>query len=43
VWLARRHDLYAFLSELYINTDLAEEAPLRALQPSVLKALRQLP
>ncbi len=42
-WLARRHDLHAFLGELYLNTDLAEDASLRALQPPVLKALQQLP
>jgi hypothetical protein len=42
-WLARRHDLHAFLSELYLNTDLAEDASLRALQPPVLRALQQLP
>jgi hypothetical protein len=42
-WLARRHDLYAFLGELYINADLAEEAPVQALQKPVLEALRKLP
>jgi hypothetical protein len=42
-WLARRHDLYAFLSELYINADLAEDAPSKALKQPVLKALQQLP
>ncbi len=42
-WLARRHDLYAFLRELYLNADLTEDAQIRALQPAVLAALKQLP
>ncbi len=42
-WLARRHDLYAFLSELYLNSDLTGDAQIRALQPAVLAALKQMP
>lgn len=42
-WLARRHDLYAFLSELYLDSDLTGDAQIRALQPAVLAALKQLP
>jgi hypothetical protein len=42
-WLARRHDLYAFLSELYLNSDLTTDAQIHALQPAVLAALKQMP
>ncbi len=43
LWLARRHDLYAFLSELHLNADLSEQAGIRALQAPVTEALKQLP
>ena len=38
-WLARRHDLTAFLSALYIQTDASQNEALRALKPQVAKAL----
>lgn len=38
-WLARRHDLTAFLSALYIQADSSENEGLRALKPQVAKAL----
>ena len=38
-WLARRHDLVAFLSALYIQADASQNEALRALKPHVAKAL----
>ena len=38
-WLARRHDLTAFLSALYIQADASQNEALRALKPQVAKAL----
>lgn len=38
-WLARRHDLTALLSALYIQADASENEALRALKPLVAKAL----
>ena len=38
-WLARRHDLDAFLSALYIQADASQNEALRALKPQVAKAL----
>ena len=38
-WLARRHDLSAFLSALYIQADASQNEALRALKPLIAKAL----
>jgi len=38
-WLARRHDLVAFLSALYIQADASQNEALRAIKPQVAKAL----
>ena len=38
-WLARRHDLVAFLSALYIQADSSQNEALRALKPHVAKAM----
>ena len=38
-WLARRHDLTAFLSAIYIQADASQNEALRALKPHVAKAL----
>lgn len=38
-WLARRHDLVAFLSALYIQVDSSQNEALRAIKPHVAKAL----
>jgi len=38
-WLARRHDLAAFLSALYIQADASQNEALRALKPHVSKAM----
>lgn len=38
-WLARRHDLTAFLSALYLQADTSQNDALRALKPSIARAL----
>ena len=38
-WLARRHDLTAFLSAFYIQSDASQNEALRALKPAIAKAL----
>ena len=38
-WLARRHDLVAFLSALYIQADASQNEALRALKPHVSRAM----
>lgn len=42
-WLARRHDLMAFLSNLYLETGNSQDPGIRALQPAVLAAIKALP
>lgn len=42
-WLARRHDLMAFFLSLYLEADQSEEAPIRALKPAIVAALKQVP
>jgi len=39
-WLASRHDLAAFLSAVYVETDLSEEPNVRAVKPAVAAALK---
>lgn len=41
-WLARRHDLVAFLQALYVATDRSDDAAVRALKPAVAGALEKL-
>ena len=38
-WLARRHDLTAFLLALYLQSDTSQNEALRALNPAIAKAL----
>ena len=38
-WLARHHDLTAFLSALYLLADTSQNEALRALKPSIARAL----
>jgi hypothetical protein len=38
-WLARRHDLTAFLLALYLQSDTSQNEALRALKPAIAKAL----
>lgn len=42
-WLARRHDLAAFLNVLYVETDLSEDPGIARMKPGVLAALKALP
>lgn len=42
-WLARRHDLLAFLSAVYIETDNSKDAEIAAIKPAVIAALRTMP
>lgn len=42
-WLARRHDLAAFLNILYVETDLSEDPGIARMKPGVLAALKALP
>lgn len=42
-WLARRHDLAAFLHVLYIEIDLSEDPGIARMKPGVLTALKELP
>lgn len=41
-WLARRHDLLAFLTALYLEADQSEDANIRALKPAVVAAIKQI-
>lgn len=42
-WLARRHDLMAFLMSLYIEADQADDAALKQLKPAIVAAIKQVP
>lgn len=42
-WLARRHDLAAFLQLLYVETDVSEDPAIARMRPGVLAALKALP
>lgn len=42
-WLARRHDLAAFLSEIYLQADRSDDERVRALKPLAHAALDALP
>jgi hypothetical protein len=42
-WLARRHDLAAFLQVLYVNGDLSDDPGIARLKPGLLEALKALP
>lgn len=41
-WLARRHDLLAFLTALYLEADQSEDANIRKLKPAVVAAIKQI-
>lgn len=41
--LAKRHNINAFLSELYLNASTSDNENLKAILPSVTAALRELP
>ncbi len=42
-WLARRHDLMAFLMSVYLEADQSSDANIRALKPAVVNALKAVP
>lgn len=42
-WLARRHDLNAFLEALYVEADLSQDKGVKALLPGIATALKALP
>lgn len=42
-WLARRHDLLAFLSGLYLEADQSGDARIQGLKVPVVAALKQVP
>jgi hypothetical protein len=42
-WLTRRHDLHAFLANLYIESDQSEDPQIHALKAPVSAALGKLP
>jgi hypothetical protein len=42
-WLARRHDLLAFFSALYLEADRSDDAQLQALEPAVVAGLKAVP
>jgi hypothetical protein len=42
-WLARRHDLMAFLMSLYIETDQSDDPHIRELKPAIVAAVKAVP
>lgn len=42
-WLAKRHDLAAFLRVLYLEADLSQDPGIARLRPGILAALKALP
>lgn len=42
VWLARRHDLLAFLQAIYVSADVSDDARLRVLLPGATAALKAM-
>ncbi|SDR22295.1 DUF2785 domain-containing protein [Pseudoxanthomonas sp. CF125] len=42
-WLARRHDLLAFLTSVYLEADQSADAPIKALKGPVVLALKTIP
>ncbi|WP_082607360.1 DUF2785 domain-containing protein [Lysobacter sp. Root983] len=41
-WLARRHDLLAFLQAIYVSADISDDARLRVLLPGATAALKAM-
>lgn len=42
-WLARRHDLTAFLQSLYLQVDLGDDPGMAKMKPGLVAALKALP
>ena len=40
-WLARKHDLDAFLAALYLEADRSDDEAIRQLKPAILAAMKQ--
>ena len=40
-WLARKHDLDAFLAALYLEADRSEDEAIRRLKPAIVGAMKQ--
>ena len=40
-WLARKHDLDAFLAALYLEADRSEDEAIRQLKPAIVAAMKQ--
>jgi len=40
-WLARRHDLDAFLAALYLEADRSDDEAIRRLKPAIVAAMKQ--
>jgi len=43
VWLARRHDLMAFLSAIYLEADQSDDMQIKALKGPVVMAMKAVP
>jgi hypothetical protein len=43
LWLARRHDLMAFLMSVHLEADQSGDPNIRALKPAVVQALKAVP
>ena len=42
-WLARRHDLLAFLSATYLEADQSDDVQIKALKGPVVMAMKAVP
>ena len=42
-WLARRHDLIAFLSGLYLESDQSTDSQINALKPAIVAGVKAVP
>ena len=42
-WLARHHDLLAFLTAIYLETDQSDDAQIKALKGPVVMAMKAVP
>jgi hypothetical protein len=42
-WLAKRHDLLAFLTALYLEADRSEDTQLQALEAPIVAGLKSVP
>ena len=40
-WLARKHDLDAFLAALYLEADRSDDEAIRQLKPAIVAAMKE--